>query len=226
LIVEDEEHHKYIIEIERQEVKSFVHKSCFNTSRLIVDQIGAGNDYLNIKKVFHISLLYFKVGDSPIYHGKTIVKEIITGEKLSIHLEDERTGEIYNAMEVFPEYIFISIPQFNDKLEREIDEWLYVMKHEEVLSKFTSPYMRKVEERLDILKMTTEARDEYLNYKKQLFTYKDAINTSYDKGKLEGIEEFIKQMAIKMLKQGLSLDLIKQLTSLPDNILNRLKADL
>ena len=38
LIVEDEEHHKYIIEIERQEAKNFVHKACFNTSRLIVDQ--------------------------------------------------------------------------------------------------------------------------------------------------------------------------------------------
>src|SRR5690242_651654 len=55
LVVEDSEHHKYIIEIERQEVTSFVHKSCFNTSRLIVDQIAAGNNYLGIKKIFHIS---------------------------------------------------------------------------------------------------------------------------------------------------------------------------
>src|ERR1700735_4734638 len=60
LIVEDEEHTKYIIEIERQEVKNFVHKSCFNTSRLLVDQVSSGVDYTNIKKIFHISLLYFK----------------------------------------------------------------------------------------------------------------------------------------------------------------------
>ena len=54
LIVEDTEHHKYIIEIERQEVSNFVHKSCFNTSRIIVDQISSGYDFTKIKKIFHI----------------------------------------------------------------------------------------------------------------------------------------------------------------------------
>src|SRR6202020_1390384 len=59
LVVEDEEHNKYIVEIERQEVINFVHKACFNTSRLIVDQLPIGGDYMTIKKVFHISLLYY-----------------------------------------------------------------------------------------------------------------------------------------------------------------------
>jgi len=39
LIVEDEDHHKYIIEIERNVKDSFIHKSLFNTSRLIVDNL-------------------------------------------------------------------------------------------------------------------------------------------------------------------------------------------
>ena len=51
LVVEDEEHNKYIIEIERQEVTNFVHKSCFNTSRLIAEQLPMGGNYLEIKKV-------------------------------------------------------------------------------------------------------------------------------------------------------------------------------
>jgi hypothetical protein len=33
LIVEDEDHHKYIIEIERNVKDSFIHKSLFNTSQ-------------------------------------------------------------------------------------------------------------------------------------------------------------------------------------------------
>lgn len=45
LIVEDENHNKYIVEIERQKSQHFIHKSCFNTSRLIVDQISSGVDY-------------------------------------------------------------------------------------------------------------------------------------------------------------------------------------
>ena len=45
LIVEDEDHHKYIIEIERNVKNSFIHKSCFNTSRLIVDNLAQREDY-------------------------------------------------------------------------------------------------------------------------------------------------------------------------------------
>jgi predicted transposase/invertase (TIGR01784 family) len=38
LIVEDEDKHKYIIEIERNVKDSFIHKSLFNTSRLIAER--------------------------------------------------------------------------------------------------------------------------------------------------------------------------------------------
>src|SRR5476649_1720540 len=37
LIVEDADKNKYIVEIERNVKDSFIHKACFNTSRLIVD---------------------------------------------------------------------------------------------------------------------------------------------------------------------------------------------
>ena len=46
LIVEDEDHHKYIIEIERNVKDSFIHKACFNTSRLIVDNLAQREDYM------------------------------------------------------------------------------------------------------------------------------------------------------------------------------------
>ena len=77
LIVEDEDHHKYIIEIERNVKDSFIHKACFNTSRLIVDNLAQREDYTQIIKIFHISLLYFPIGNGngAIYHGKTIIHE-------------------------------------------------------------------------------------------------------------------------------------------------------
>ena len=58
LIVEDEDHHKYIIEIERNLKDSFVHKSLFNTSIPIVDNLAQREDYTQIIKIFHISLLF------------------------------------------------------------------------------------------------------------------------------------------------------------------------
>lgn len=217
LIVEDEEHNKYIVEIERQEVRNFVHKSCFNTSRLIVDQISSGTDYLEINKVFHISLLYFRIGDSTMYHGKTIVKEVESGKRLSIHIEDQHK-KVYDATDIFPEYIFISIPQFDDKIEKEIDEWLYVMKNDDVKPEFKSPYMRRVAERLDVLKMTTEERNAYHKYQKEVFTYKDAIDNALDKGRAEGRAEGEKarsiEIARKLLQQGMRASDVINITGL------------
>lgn len=157
LVVEDEDRNRYIIEIERQEVTNFVHKSCFNTSRLIADQLPMGEDYLAIKKVFHISLLYFRVGKGTIYHGKTIVREVETQERLSIHIED-RQHRTYDATEIFPEYIFISVPHFNDEIKKELDEWLYVIKNSDVKPEFKSPYMKKVAEKLSLLRMDEQMR--------------------------------------------------------------------
>lgn len=226
LIVEDEEHTKYIIEIERQEVNNFVHKSCFNTSRLLVDQVSSGVDYTEIKKVFHISLLYFKVGTGTIYHGQTIVREIETQEKLSIHIEDSEHKTYYDASEVFPEYIFISIPQFKDVIRKEIDEWLYVMKHEEVKPDFKSPYMKKVEEKLSVLKMDALTRNEYFKYMKDIVTYRDAIHTAGAKGEAKGRAEEKIATAKNLLAANVDLEIIAKATKLDPQKLQDLKKEL
>lgn len=167
-------------------------------------------------------MLYFPIGQGPIYHGKTIVQEVETGQKLNIKIRDKASGRSYNAVDVFPEYIFISIPQFDDKLEKEIDEWLYVLKHEEVRPEFKSPSMNKVLKKLDILKMPIGARDEYYNYIKQVSTYKNALETAIEKGeargrtkeraegRIEGKAEVIKNM----LKQSISKTDIAQILQL------------
>lgn len=222
LIVEDEQHTKYIIEIERQYISNFIHKSCFNTSRLLVDQVSSGVDYTNIKKIFHISLLYFKVGSGPIYHGKTVIREAESQEKLIVHIEDEN-HHVYDATEIFPEYIFISVPKFNDIVNKEIDEWLYVMKHAEIKPEFKSPYMKKVAEKLNILKMTNEMRDEYFNYMNNVTTYQDAIDSATAKGLAKGKAEGKAEIAKRMLAEKLAIELIAKVTELTAEEIGKLK---
>lgn len=146
VIVEDEDHHKYIIEIERNVKDSFIHKACFNTSRLIVDNLAQREDYTQIIKIFHISLLYFPIGNGNgvIYHGKTIIHEVETNERLNVHIKNMETFEVFDATNILPEYFYISVPLFNDRLEKEIDDWLHVMKYDEVPPNYHSPYMRQV----------------------------------------------------------------------------------
>ena len=191
LIVEDEDKKKYIIEIERNVKDTFVHKACFNTSRLIIDNLAQREDYTQIIKVFHISLLYFPIGHhtGAIYHGKTVIHEIESNERLHIHLRNAETNEEFDATEILPEYFFISVPQFNDRLKDEIDEWLYVLKHDAVPETFQSSYMKKVADKLALIKMSEADRADYTAYMKKVYSDRDELEAALERGRFEGIEE-------------------------------------
>ena len=227
LIVEDEDHHKYIIEIERNVKDSFIHKSLFNTSRLIVDNLAQREDYTQIIKIFHISLLYFAIGNGAIYHGKTIIHEIETNEKLSVHIKNQQTGEIFDATDILPEYFYISIPQFNDRLEREIDDWLHVMKYDEIPKNYHSPYMVQVAEKLSILKMTPEERANYSYYQKKLYSDRDELAAAEARGIERGIEkgktEEKMEIARSMLLDGDTIEKISKITGLTVKEIEKLK---
>lgn len=254
VIVEDEDHNKYIIEIERSVKDSFIHKSLFNTSRLIIDNLSQGEDYTEIVKVFHISLLYFPVGNNnggngnggnrnsnevtgngSIYHGKTIIHEIESNEKLSVNIKNPHTGKIYDATNILPEYFFISVPSFNDRMEKEIDDWLYVMKHDELPKKIHSSYMEKVAQKLSILKMSESERTEYSYYLKKLYSDRDelaaATNRGIEQGMAKGIKQGIKQgieqgqsqMIKIMLARGNSVETISSITGLNIHDIEKLK---
>jgi predicted transposase/invertase (TIGR01784 family) len=219
LVVEDKQGQKYIVEIERQYTDSFIHKACFNTSRLIVDSISGGQDYTTIKKVFHISLLYFTYGNmkKPLYHGKTIIKEIDNEHPVELHIGDQG-GKIYDLARIFPEFFLISIPLFDDVIKQEIDEWLYLMKNSEVKEGFKSPYMQKVSERLNILTMNPKEKDAYYTYLKESLVQRDAVVAAEAKGEAKGIEigkvESRIEMAKEMLRDNEKLEKIVKYTKL------------
>jgi predicted transposase/invertase (TIGR01784 family) len=214
LIVEDRDHNKYIVEIERNFKASFIHKACFNTSRLIVDNLSQGADYMKILKIFHISLLYFPVGDSPIYHGKTTIDAVNYNKESSIQIKTKKN--IFDVTDIFPEYFFISIPLFNDLLKSEIDEWLYVLKHDHVPENFSSPYLAQVLEKLNVLKMTKSEKDEYFHYMKQVYDARDTSDAAEAKGEARGEEKKAIAMAKKMLRDNEPIEKIIRYTELTE----------
>lgn len=157
VIVEDQQGHKYIVEIDHSTTHTFLHKACFNSCRLIVDNISSDQDYSDIKKIFHINLIYFVLSNisSPLYHGQTIFRKMNREHPVHLHLADMGC-RFFNVHNVFPKYFVISVPLFDGIIKDELDEWLYFAKHSKVKDNFKSPYMKKVAERLSVLKMTPE----------------------------------------------------------------------
>jgi predicted transposase/invertase (TIGR01784 family) len=213
VIVEDEQGNNYIVEIDRAYTDLFLNKAVFNTSRLIVDNLGANQDYLQIKKVFHINLLYFPFENTkaPLHHGKVIFHEIDHTHPIDVHLID-RGMHTFDAHNIFPEYFIISIPLFDDVIKEEIDEWLYLMKHSEVKEDFKSPYMQKVAQRLSILKMTNQEREVYDTYVMDSMKGRDYIISAEARGEARGEAKGVEKTALNMLKQKIDDKLIASVT--------------
>jgi len=224
LVVEDAEGNKYIVEIERSYTPHFMHKACFNSSRLVVDGIYGNQDYTTIKKIFHISLLYFSTKEmlKPIYHGKTIVHEVDTKHPIDVRIANEGLV-IFNTPNVFPEYFFISVPMFDDIINSEIDEWLYVMKNSEVKEDFKSPYMAKVAERLAVIKMSAEERNEYIYYQKQSVHSQDILSAAEAKGEAKGKAEEKMEIAKNLLSRSIDINTISAATGLSVEQIKNLK---
>ena len=236
LVVEDETGAKYIVEIDRSYTSLFLHKACFNSSRLIVDSISSNDDYSTIKKIIHINLLYFPFGNIkvPLHYAKTVFHEIDKEHPQNLHIADIGM-KFFDAHNIFPEYFVISVPLFNDVIKDELDEWLYMMKHSEVKKEFKSPYMKKVSERLSVLKMTPAERKEYTAYRNESLKERDYIVSAEEKGieigKAEGIEigearlrEEKNMIARAMLLDGDSVEKIARITGLSVEKINELKS--
>ena len=225
LVVEDEQGTKYIVEIDRSYTSLFLHKACFNSSRLIIDSISSGEDYSTIKKIIHINLLYFPFSQTktPLHYGKTVFHEIDTKHPQDLHIADLGM-RFFDSHNVFPEYFVISVSLFNDVIKSEMDEWLYVMKHSKVKEGFKSPYMKKVAERLNILKMTPEEKKIYQAYRNESLKERDYILSAEEKGKEEGREEEKIAMAKEMLADSESIEKIMKYTKLTRDTIEKLKS--
>jgi predicted transposase/invertase (TIGR01784 family) len=92
------------------------------------------------------------------------------------------------------------------------------MKHSEIRKGFKSPYMTKVAERLSVIKMSSEERNEYIYYQKQSVHSQDILSAAEAKGeakgKAEGKAERDMEIAIAMLVEGDSIEKIAKITGL------------
>ena len=216
VVVEDEQGNSYIVEIERSFTASFIHKACFNSSRLIVDSVKGGADFSTIKKIFHITILYFEWNQmkTPVYHAQMVANEVGSRIPLDLEFFDVR-GTKFEVHNVFPEFFFICVPLFNDVIKQELDEWLYVMKNSEIKDDFKSPYMKQVEDRLNVLKMNQAEHYDYLKYEKDACSQRDALAAAEEKGIEKGIEKGKAEAEAKAKME--KIEIAKELLSLGMN---------
>ncbi|MBF0202501.1 MAG: PD-(D/E)XK nuclease family transposase [Desulfamplus sp.] len=217
LMVEDSLGRKIIIEIQNTRETDYLERLLFGTSKVIVENQKLGEDFSSISKVISVSILYFNLGtgDDYLYKGTTRFLGMNTGTPLHIKrgsqvIENLKPGIRFITKDIFPEYYFIQVHKFPDVITRFIDEWIYMIKHEEIKDDFSSKNIDKAREKLAWVHMSRQEKAAYDRYLINLARERNIMETAA----MDGMEMGIKKIAMKMIVKGEPMEKISEFTEL------------
>lgn len=235
VLVEDSQGRHLIIEVQNQHESDYLYRMLFGACKIIIDTLQLGHHYHDIVKVISVNILYFNLGmgNDYVYYGSTQFVGLHTKEPLRLRRR-ERDGhgriylrEVNIEREIFPEYYLIQVERFGDEVSSALDEWVYMLKNEEVRDDFQSRHIDRAREKLSVLQMDEANRRRYERYLMDLASERDVMKTAHREGRAEGLKEGVKEgvrkTARRMLEEGLEISLIAKITGLLLEEIERLK---
>jgi transcription antitermination factor NusG len=235
LLVQDSQHRKIFIEIQNTRESDYLERILYGSSKIIVENQKLGERFHNVSKVISISILYFNLGtgDDYLYYGTTEFTGINTGNPLVVKKRVEILEGIepkYKFVEkkIFPEYYLITVERYKNIIQRKIDEWVYMIKNNEVKTGSTSKNIDKAQAKLNEMNMSEEERRLYEKYLINMAREKDMLETAEEegikKGEKKGRIEGKIEIALVMIAEGESNEKIKKYTGLTDEEIEKLRA--
>jgi predicted transposase/invertase (TIGR01784 family) len=205
IMVLDSNGQHMIIEIQNESERDYQERILFGTSKVIVENARIGASFSEIKKVISISILYFNMGqgDDYIYYGSTQFKGLHTNTPLIVRkrmkIADKKfVFKVRNIeKEIFPEYYLIHVERFKDEIKTDIDEWIYMLKNEEIPDHFKSKNIDSARQKLKVQTMNDKDRRSYEQYLIDAAIEKDMFSTAREEGETKGRKEGMEEGEIK-----------------------------
>lgn len=224
LLVKNTQDDLILIEIQNDSEVDYFHRMLYGASKLLVEHMSKGEAYAQLKKVIAIHIVYFDLaqGKDYLYHGTTSFKGVYEQDELQLSANQRQAFELEQISDIYPEYYLIKVKQFQDIIREGFDEWAYFLKHEEIKDDFQAKNIHLAKEKLDVLKLPKEERQQYeaylegLRYEKSMFEVNRmaALLEGKELGLKEGRLEEKREMAANMKAEGEALDKISKYTGL------------
>lgn len=212
--------HQFLVEMQVESEKYFGKRAFYYSSKAYVSQVDSGEDYAIIKPVVFLGVMnfrYFKRDED-----RPIRRHVIVDK--------------YDNEQDFTEFDFnfIELPKFK-KAESELvtatDKWLFFLKnasmHREVPAWADSAGLKAAYSIAEKHNWTEEELDLYDYWKKKELSHLHALDEAreegeaigekrgIEKGKAEGELNKAREIAANMLKKGLDVETVHQITRLP-----------
>lgn len=193
LLAEDEKGAQILVEVQKEKDLNWIDRVLFSSSRIIVDNLGVGDPFQEIKKVVTITIAYFPFSDAIdpayCYKGKFIGSE---GHTLNMTIEqkNEETKQIekIDKSKKIPIHYFINVWGFKDQIHCDLDEWVYLFKHSSVKKEFHSKNIHTAEEKLKVTHMSPEERRSYNRFLITKKTKESELQTALSDAEIKGIK--------------------------------------
>jgi hypothetical protein len=188
----------------------------FGASKAVTEYINTGEEYLNVRKVYSVNIVYFDLGQGSdyIYHGITRFTGIHTHEELMLSARQRDLFMKNTPGELLPEYYVIKVNQFNDIAKDTLDEWIFYLKNGEIKEGSRAKGLAEVQEKLNTDRMDKAEKEVYLRHLNNLSHEKSTLFSARFDGKAEGRAEGITMVAIRMKQSGEPFEKIMAFTGL------------
>ncbi len=197
ILVKDEKDQLIIIEVQNTRQFDYFQRMLYGASKTLSEHIREGDEYLEVKKVISVNIVYFDMGQGSdyVYHGTTVFHGLNKpNDVLALSEKQKATFQVETVREIFPEYWVIKVNQFNDHAKSTLDEWIYFFKNGAVKPEFKARGLAEAMKKLDIMKLDGHQRKDYDRYLIDLMdsaSWDRSLKIDLEWAKKEGLAEGI-----------------------------------
>ncbi|MDR1267940.1 MAG: Rpn family recombination-promoting nuclease/putative transposase [Planctomycetaceae bacterium] len=180
-----------LIELQFTPEIDYLHRMLYGTSKTITERMVQGSEYLEVKKIYSINIVYFDLGHGKdyIYRGKTNFIGLHENDELYLSKPQRDAFNKETASDIYPEYFVLKVNNFNDTMKDRFDEWVYFLKHNVIKDEFKAKGLVKARKILDRDLLTPEEQRAYDDAWWQRSEDLSAVASSKLEGRIEGREE-------------------------------------
>jgi hypothetical protein len=163
ILVEDESGEILLIELQFTQQIDFMQRMLYGVSKAITERMVRGDDYIRVRKVYSINIVYFDLGqgDDYVYHGRTHFMGLHKNDELLLSSAQRDVFEKETAGDLYPEYYILKINNFNGLAKDSLDEWVYFFKHNIIRDEFKARGLDRAREALVRDNLTPEEQKFY-----------------------------------------------------------------
>ena len=201
IFVENDLGELIIVELQNSEEVDYFLRMLYGVSKAISEYIAKGEPYSQVRKVYHINIVYFQLGTGKdyVYRGVTEFRGIHYNDVLQLTADqkqfftDSKRKNVAKVQDLFPEYYMLCVEDFDNVAKSSLDEWIYYLKNDDIPDGFTAPGLDEVKKRLQYNKLTEQEKLDYDQHLKQQLYERSTINTAILKGEAKGLKKGLKK---------------------------------